>query len=297
MLLTLVVLARRKTELMGKNRKLLCFVHIEKTAGVTLDYVLRRNFFPCYMDVRPFSAKSNMRFTAKDLQKALTINPFLRCISGHSISAVEDLGEVRRNIDYITLLRQPVKRYLSYFDYTVRVLGRENTFDNYLQNEDMANFQTKKIAGCADVTLAKEILKEHFLLVGIVKEFDAFLLQLRQQLQPRPFDPLYVRRNVTAQCLKMAIPKPTDHKKAAAEERNKLDMELYDFVREHILPKQRREYGPRYDKDLERLKLQVATWRPRMLKSYADYALRKLYYDPMIGVLRLCAGLPYKGSY
>ncbi len=282
---------------MGRNTRLLAFVHIEKTAGMTLNYILRRNFFPCYMGVRPFSANSNMKFTAKDLNKALTINPFLRCISGHSISAVEDLGEVRQNIDYITLLRQPVKRYLSYFHYTVRVLGRYNTLDHYLQSEDMANFQTKKIAGCADVTLAKEILKERFLLVGITKEFDAFLLQLQQRLQLRLFDPLYVQRNVTAQRLKMAIPKPTEHEKAVAEERNKLDMELYDFVREHILPKQRREYGPMYDKDLERLKRQVATRRPRMLKSYADYALRMMYYNPMIGALRVCGGLPYKGSY
>lgn len=282
---------------MEKNRRLLAFVHIEKTAGITLDYVLRRNFFPRYMDVRPFSAKSNKRFTVKDLQKALAINPFLRCISGHSVSPVKDLGEARRNIDYITLLREPVKRYLSYFHYTVRVLGRENTFDHYLQSEDMANFQTKKIAGCADVTLAKRILNDRFLLVGIAEEFDAFLLLLRQRLQPRPFDPLYVRRNVTAQRLQMAIPKATDHEKAAAEERNKLDMELYDFVLRHILPKQRREYGPMYDKNLEKLKRQVAARRPRMLKSYGDYALRKLYYDPMIGVLRVCAGLPYKGSY
>lgn len=280
-----------------RNTKLLAFLHIEKAAGTTLNHILRRNFFPSYMDVRPFSRKSNRRFTAKDLHKALAINPFLYCISGHSISPTEDLGVTRRDIDYITLLRNPVKRYISCFHYTLRVLGRENTFDRYLHSEDTANCQTKKIAGCANVDLAKEILKERFLLVGIAEEFDAFLLLLQHRLRPRPFVPLYIRQNITADHFQPDIPKATDEEKAAAEERNQLDMELFDFVRSDILPRQRREYGSTYDNNLEEFKRQMATQKPRMLKSYADYALRKLYYDPLIGALRLCTGLPYKGSY
>ena len=291
------ILSIQEATLTARNTKLLAFVHIEKAAGTTLNHILRRNFFPGYMDVRPFSTKSNRRFTARDLRKALAINPFLRCISGHSVSPVEDLGEGRRNIDYITLLRNPVKRYFSCFYYRVRILGRENAFEHYLQSEDMANFQTKKIAGCANVDLAKEILKERFLLVGIAEEFNPFLLLLQHKLRPRPFDPLYIRQNVTAQRFQTEMPKATDDEKAAAVEKNQLDMELFDFVRSHILPRQRREYGSMYDNNLEKLKRQVATQRPRMLKSYADYAIRKLYDDPLIGVLRVCARLPYKGSY
>ena len=150
---------------------------------------------------------------------------------------------------YITFLRRPVERVLSFYYYA------RSTPDHYLHSQlvserldlktvlareltpELHNGQTRQLAGDewedpqrvvtrAALERAKANLT-HFRVVGLLEEFDASLLLLR-----RAFDwhlPFYVKENVTNE-------KPDEtfldaETRGLIEEANRLDLELYDYAR------------------------------------------------------------------
>lgn len=145
-----------------------------------------------------------------------------------------DLEEHWPRIRFVTILRNPVARYISQFKYWNTQLGKNVTFDQFLENEDTWNFQTGKIAGRNDLTLAESELSDRFFHVGTVEDFDEFLLALRHKLRPIPFDGSY--------SLKNAGDKRTDFHQRIADQyhdeiaaRNDLDLQLYDFVKKDFI--------------------------------------------------------------
>jgi hypothetical protein len=289
--------------IMARPKSLLAFVHLHKTAGTTLNHILRRNFFMRYLDVRPLTKCSNGVFRAYDLKKTLRINPAIRCISGHSVKAFSDLESMVPDIKYITLLRDPIKRCVSDYLfglYFKKIEEKDRPFKVYLAEQRTRDYQTKAIAGNTDLAAAKEILTRRFWIVGITEDFDEFLIQLRKKLELVKFDPLYTRQNVASN--KKIRRKETAEqllKKHRDEivEMNRLDMKLYEYVQKEILPKQRAKYGPELQKAVADFKLLLQRRKPRMMRSYLDYAVRKFYYDPIIGLIRKMNGLPYKGTF
>jgi hypothetical protein len=284
-----------------KNQPILAFVHIEKAAGTTLIHILRRNFLFRYSDVRPLSKKSNggqefnSRFTANDLKKTLIINPFLSCVAGHAIKPYGDLIENFPGIRFITLLREPTKRYLSHYQYWLEKMGRNVRFEDFLKINDISNFQVRKISGSEDISQAKEVLRDRFFHVGIVEKFDEFLVLLKRKLAPTQFEPWYQIKNkaVNKDAGDQILAKYYDE----IVERNSVDIQLYEYVKAHILPDYHRWYGDQLLTDLEVFREQNELRFSAMLKNYLDYGLRKFYFEPVGGVIRLSNGLPAKGSY
>ena len=279
------------------NKFILVFVHIEKAAGTTFNYILRKNFLFRHYEVRPFSIQSRKIFQPNDFKLALTINPFIKSISGHSISPTVNLTNIYPNLRYITLLRDPIKRYVSHFWYWIKRLKRNLTFEDFLQIEDLWNFQTKKIAVCENLEIAKEILKNKFWLVGIVEEFDEFLLILKNKLLPLSFDPLYRKENVGLGNKKYRYYMAWLIEKYSKDiiQRNKIDLQLYEFVKENFY-QEKQNYSSVLKKELLdfRDKLSSYKWP---ISIYLDFIYRKLYIDIVTGIIRKKRGLPYKGSY
>ena len=137
---------------------LLAFIHTEKTGGTTLNQVLRRNFFMGFADVRPLARSSGPRFGAADFRIYRRLNPRLCAISGHAVRPGLDLGPVVGDIRYVTLLRDPAKRYVSQFLYFVRLGMRTDDFGKYLDEAEFMNVQTRKIAGPEGPRVAAERL-------------------------------------------------------------------------------------------------------------------------------------------
>lgn len=270
-----------------RTRPFIGFVHIEKTAGTTFTHLLRRNYFLRYLDVRPYSASSNGIFTARDLELSLRINPWLRVFGGHAIQPFGDLCDVFPNIRFVTIFRDPVKRYISQFLYGNTVLNLNVTFDQFLSDERTHNFQTRKIAGQANSELAMKILGERFLAFGLVEKFDHFLSKLALKLKPQPFKCAYEIRNVGSTATEEA--KLLNSYEQQIRAVNQVDSELYQHVRslwEADISDPAEDFHPD-----RRVRL-----RDRV-KHYADGALRKVYYEPVTGLLRLRNGLAMKGSY
>jgi hypothetical protein len=277
------------------ERRILAFVHIEKAAGTTLIHILRRNFFPAYCDVRPLSAASNRLFRAEDLKRTLRINPFIRCIGGHAVRPVGDLVEHYPGVRFITMLRDPARRYISQYQYLTNEMKQRFTFQEFLDGEEFDNFQTRKIVGSEDVEAAKRMLSERFLLVGIMEQFDEFLLMLQKKLAPAKFDPAYQRLNIARD--KELGPGLFEQHHDEIMKRNRLDQLLYEYVKSEIIPSNRDWYGEMLEYDLDNFKARQTISPIMALRARLDYLARKGYIEPLTGAIRRAEGLRARGSY
>ena len=162
------------------DRKILAFVHIYKAAGPTLAHILRLNFFLKHVDVKVLCKDSRGIFQSADMRKIMIINPFVGCITEHDIKPFSHLSDIFPEIRYSTLLRDPIKRTISQYQYNVEQLGSNLSFDEYLRIPWEMNTQTKRIVGSDDIDLAKKTISKNFFLVGIVEEFDEFLILFKR---------------------------------------------------------------------------------------------------------------------
>ncbi|HXV59090.1 MAG TPA: hypothetical protein VEK15_00240 [Vicinamibacteria bacterium] len=280
---------------MARPSQLLAFVHVEKAAGTSFIHILRHNFFMRYLDVRPFDKGSRRVFRPSDLRVSLRVLPGLSCIAGHSVKPFAGLEDVVPGIRYITILRNPAKRYVSQYQQWVERLGKKLTFEEFLSTPTVENFQTKKFSETGDIDEALEVLSERLFLVGVVEQFDRFLVLLQKKLRPMDFDPRYRRKNLSGN--KVTTGHLLERFKDDIEEKNVLDRRLYDFALRELFPRYVEEYGDRFELDVSEFRRTNSLAPPPMSKRYADYAFRKLYLQPVTGVIRRSHGMPARGSY
>jgi len=248
------------------------------------------------MDVRPVVKHGCGNLRHADLGVLGKMNPALRFIAGHSVQSCSDLVKWRDDIKYITILRHPVDRYISQFNYWNRRLRKNVTFREFLADEETWNFQTKKIAGCADADIAKSELMNHFFHVGIVEKFDEFLLTLDKKLDPVRLDLRYSSQNSGRADQSAAMDIRSRYYEDIIE-RNNLDIELYNYVGAEICPRNRESYGSGLAQDIAMFTESNSAVQVRSARLVLDYIVRKAYYEPVTGVIRRLNGLPYRGSY
>jgi hypothetical protein len=245
---------------MPNRNEALIFLHIPKTGGSTLSKILERHY-PRAQTVR-LDGSNNARF--KTLPTAQRERYSL--IQGHLHFGLHRF--VPRACTYITFLRRPVERVLSFYYYA------RSTPDHYLYpllaaerldlktlfagelTLELCNEQTRLLAGDgwedpqrvvtrAALERAQANLRSHFRVVGLLEEFDASLLLLRRVFG---WDfPFYVKENVTKE-------KPDDtsldaETRRLVEDANGLDLELYEYARD-LFDEQRRAAGDSFAADL-----------------------------------------------
>jgi len=278
-----------------QKKKLLAFVHIEKAAGTTFIHILRHNFFLQYMDVRPFFKQSMGFFTSRDLNIVHKMLPSLRCISGHAVTPFSGLENSCFEVEYITIMRDPVKRYLSQYQHWVEKKKLDYDFEEFLELDELKNFQTKKYVGTDDLEKAKDILKEKFKLVGYVEAYDQFLVLLDSAFSDIEFDASYRRQNPAHN--KISVKELKEKYIDRIEDNNKVDIALYEFVKNELFPSYIKEYGQSFNDDVEKFKASNEAFEPPRLRRWLDYLFRKVYVIPVSGLIRLFNGKPYLGSY
>ena len=264
--------------------KILAFSHIPKTAGMTLNYLLRRHFGCGHLSV---SYRGNqVVYTARDLKRDLRIQPFIKSISGHSLKPFVDFREF--SLCWYTYLRNPVDRFISHYQYEVEKGGKRCSFREWYKTFHRENWQVRMLAGEEDLLAAKQILLEKFVFVGVQEHFDESLLILRSRLGIDDFEVSYAKPINASQSgiIRTNIGQNYESYEAEILEQNRLDIELYQFVTEEIWSRQLRDYGvENMQSDLRSCFGKLFGLQKRIeygIKNIAYLSQRNLIYKPFV---------------
>lgn len=226
---------------------MLIFLHIQKTAGQTLRYLINRNF--------PDSESLLVKLTTQDHWESFIKNKpknlsQLKLIYGHMKFGIHE--HIPVDCRYFTMLRDPVARVVSHHRFlqseSALPPGRE-TLEEYvrwLSENNMDNHQTRVLAGAwldndANTPSAPEMLEcakrnldEHFILAGIQERFmeSIVLLNILMGWENKSF----VTRNVTSN---KGISYPDNSEddnnvRTLIKDSAKYDYELYNYAKSNF---------------------------------------------------------------
>lgn len=315
---------------------LLCFLHIPKTAGLTLRVsVLARQYEPDEVFSTSWSGKAPAGgsaavgafsdelgsvglFSGVGRPDVLWFPESLQAAAARYREMPRDrLARVRvfcgqhiefglhdavsRPVSYFTLLREPVARVLSHYDFAhkSRRVPDGMSLPGRIAAHVEANLQTRLMAGPPERTaslLPDERLElavrnlRSCAVVGLTERFDESLLMLKKTYGWRM--PFYERRNVGKHRLaRAAIP---DGVIRQIEADNRLDAALYRVARE-LFEIQARRYGPALARDVRVFRFLNFWWRRwqavKRLPGQAVTALDRYLFEPPYQALARWGGL------
>ncbi|MCA9958744.1 MAG: sulfotransferase family 2 domain-containing protein [Anaerolineales bacterium] len=246
-----------------KNHKVI-FLHIPKTAGTTLNTILKRQY--------PASRRASLGALAQqDIARFKSLSEAerarIKMLNGHLAYGLHDymVGPTT----YFTILREPIDRIVSFYYFVYRnphhylydFTHRTNLgLRGYLENKNtimVDNFQTRLISGIWDtypfgelpptaLEQAKENLRNHFAVVGLTEHFDETLLLLRNTFGWRNI--FYTPQNVTSNRPERdSLDTATIDAVTAA---NQMDVELYAFAKS-LFADQLAKQGPTFPNQLK----------------------------------------------
>ena len=218
----------------------LVFLHIPKTAGLTLNAVLRmqyRRSVTIHAATLGGSPEDIERIPAEQRTRA-------RLVFGHLHYGVHEW--IPQPTAYITLLRDPVHRVMSLYGYVMREprhplhervagtrMGLETFVESGLDRTQVENGQTRQLApvpggdpGPDDLARAVDHVRECVAL-GLTERFDESLWLMRRILGWRA--PYYRSRNVTPS--EQTRSGPSEGALELIRAKNSLDLQLYDEAR------------------------------------------------------------------
>jgi hypothetical protein len=218
----------------------LIFIHIPKTAGSTLNKIIKSQFpnksiFKIDASKEDKSIEELRKLDKKERNK-------IRCVMGHMSFGVHK--DLPRSFEYITVLRNPVDRVISLYYFILRkqdhplherLVANNMTLEDFINDKTIAssieNLQTRLISGkktdnITRLHLAQKNLKKYFIAVGITEKFDTSLELFSQKLGWKISD--YQSINITQD--RPQTSQFPQHIIRAIEEKNAWDMELYEFA-------------------------------------------------------------------
>lgn len=231
------------------NKKCVFFLHIPKSAGRSLNNYLTR----IYSEENRFISRGIVDLVRFSARKKAEVKK-VQLVSGHFPFGYH--GLLFTDFTYITILREPVDRLISYYYYTKRSpQEREYRFinDNNVSLEEYVtsgrtkendNGMVRKICGegaktaygeCTGEMLKKAIenIENHFSVVGLQERFED-TLKLLQHTFNWPGLP-YESQNIADN--RPDIKSISRKTIRIIEKHNALDMELYEFARKRFVEK------------------------------------------------------------
>ncbi len=271
--------------LMSKSHsEILAFCHLRKTGGISLNQILRRQFGIHHLDAivrfQPGTKLNQPFYSLEHLSQDRKIYPKIRSIAGHYLCPAIDYGELGSRFRWITILRDPLRRYVSHYGQHVEKMGVTTDFEPWLSIEKHHNDQVKTIAGEANLEKAKEILERQFVL-GFLEAYELSMLVIRELLPQFELDMNYRQKSNPAKGIinaKELAEKYADR----IRENNQLDQQLYDFAW-NVLWKRQLERV-----DLPRLEAEVTGMQYRsptigqQMRLFAARLKRNLLYKPYV---------------
>jgi hypothetical protein len=220
---------------------MIVFVHLPKTGGTTFKFILRNTFILRHCD----TSKSKQKvFTNRDLKRAQRFFFGLKSLCGHNlIEPTKNL--VPGDFELVTLLRDPVKRCISYYQEEYSNGRIQLPFKDWLLKEHTPNIMTRFIAGSTDPDKAFRLLRDQYTFCGLTERFEESL-KLIQVLSAYK---LYISYHS-----KRVAPKNEIKRQIQADQEavglirayNQADLYLYSLVANSLFP----SYLQRYQQEL-----------------------------------------------
>ncbi|WP_416240366.1 hypothetical protein [Salinisphaera orenii] len=144
------------------------------------------------------------------------------------------------NIAFYTFLRAPIARCISQYQYDV-ALGRvpDDSFNEWIQREDVQDLQVKSLVGSADTEGAIKVAAHDLDFIGLTEAFEESLAMMPSLIDSPVIRPQ--RKKVNAansnQIREQLLADPDALARIRAA--NIGDLELYDYVERHIYPRER----------------------------------------------------------
>lgn len=232
---------------------MLVFIHINKTAGSTVRYILRSTYGLDHCEVEPWHAAwADPPFQDQDLKRLHRLYPRLKSIAGHRIKGHLDLEADVDEFAYFTFLRDPIRTCASRFQYNIQYRKKTDlVFEKWIQNEWTRNAQTKMIAGTPDVDKALRIIQEKNIFVGLTEHFDQSMV-LMKGLVVNNLNISYKRVNVAKKNTIAQQILASEDKRQMLVEANQADIALYNYVQNELYPSYIKSYGATLESDLEK---------------------------------------------
>jgi Galactose-3-O-sulfotransferase len=267
----------------------LVFIHINKTAGRTVRYVLRSSYGLRHCEVEPWHAAwGGPPFSTPDLRRLRKVYPRLKSIAGHRITGYVDLEEPGTEFRYLTFLREPVALSASRFQYQIDFRKKNVAFDEWISQESFHNAQAKQIGGTESVDDALRAIDAKEIFIGLTEQFDESLVLLKG-LRAGDLDIAYKPVNVARRKRLAAEVLASPRMRRAIVEANSSDLALYEHVTQEVYPAQQRDYGASLAEDVARYQAdRLRDFNRRKLT--ASRAKQYLIYKPLLTLYRKTGG-------
>ncbi len=214
--------------------QVIIFLHILKTAGMTLNGIIRNHYENKYRIEDPYWMQEPFEEYLAKFDTG-TLNK-LEVLRGHFHFGVHE-SLPQKKYTYITLLRNPIEQVISYYYFTrTRYPGilDDISFDEYLKDDEhnwrTSNLQTRFLSGTTsqpgDLETAKKNLEQYFSVVGITERFEESLSVMKQKFGWRVG--AYDNKNVIANRPK--IYQVSDEALLLIRQKNQDDIKLYEFA-------------------------------------------------------------------
>lgn len=213
---------------------MIALIHIEKTGGITLNYILRNSFGKKHCDVQPVDNQKN-KFEQSDLNFIKKTHPGLESIAAHRIKPFIDFED---NLQFYTFLRDPIARTISHYQYQIQKMNSTTPFEEWVKKRYYHNFQTKKLAGEDNADKAIEMIEKKKIFIGLNEKFQESL-ELFNAFLDYPLDLTYSSKNVAPDnSIKKQIMSNPEFMETL-NEMNQNDLKLYNYVVQELYPKQK----------------------------------------------------------
>jgi hypothetical protein len=223
------------------------FIHMEKAAGTTFTSILRRSFGARHCDVRGWRNAwvfEDDLFTSADLRRTRRIYWNLISVAGHGVRPFSDLHKGCPELRYYTILREPLARCASHYQYQIQVLNKSVPFEEWIEEERLRDLQTRKLAGTDDFEAARDMLEARVDCVGLAERYDESLVLLRRFFGDAALQINYRPENIASDPTVSRALLRNERTRALLVEANRQDLKLYRHVRDEIFPRQIEDYGP-----------------------------------------------------